>query len=129
MADYKRATGRRKKSIARILMKKGNGKITINGKTPKDYLQRESLEMMINQPLEVTGNETSFDIIVNVIGGGVTGQAGAIRHGISRALINIDSTNRSVLKKNGFLTRDSRMKERKKYGQKAARKKFQFSKR
>jgi small subunit ribosomal protein S9 len=129
VADYKRATGRRKKSIARILMKKGNGKITINGKTPKDYLQRESLEMMINQPLEVTGNETSFDIIVNVIGGGVTGQAGAIRHGISRALINIDSTNRSVLKKNGFLTRDSRMKERKKYGQKAARKKFQFSKR
>ncbi len=129
MADYIQATGRRKHSIARVLLKKGNGNIIINGKKPADYFHRESLEMMIMQPLEVTNLESTFDILVNANGGGVKGQAGATRHGMARALVNYDESNKSILKKNGFLTRDSRMKERKKYGQKAARKKFQFSKR
>lgn len=129
MADFIQATGRRKTSVARIILKKGNGKLEINGKTPISYLNRESLEMMIKQPLEVTETISSVDISVNVNGGGVRGQAGAIRHGISRALVKFDESNRPVLKKNGFLTRDSRMVERKKYGQPGARKKFQFSKR
>ncbi len=129
MADFIQATGRRKESIARIILKKGSGKISINKKTPEQYFKRESLEMMIKQPLEVIGAESDFDIYVNVQGGGVTGQAGASRHGLARALVLFDESNRSVLKKNGFLTRDSRMKERKKYGQRGARRKFQFSKR
>jgi small subunit ribosomal protein S9 len=129
VADFIQATGRRKESIARIILKKGSGKISINKKTPEQYFKRESLEMMIKQPLEVIGAESDFDIYVNVQGGGVTGQAGASRHGLARALVLFDESNRSVLKKNGFLTRDSRMKERKKYGQRGARRKFQFSKR
>ncbi len=129
MPDFILTTGRRKKSVARIKLVKGNGKLVINGKEPMDYLQRESLEMMIKQPLEATETTSTVDISANVRGGGVTGQAGAIRHGIARALVEFDQSNRSVLKKNGFLTRDSRMVERKKYGQRGARRKFQFSKR
>jgi small subunit ribosomal protein S9 len=127
--NYILATGRRKKSIARIRLAKGNGNIEINGKKPIDYLHRETLDMMIRQPLDVTESVSSVDIIVNVKGGGITGQAGAIRHGIARALTLYDESNRPSLKKNGYLTRDSRMVERKKYGQRGARKKFQFSKR
>jgi small subunit ribosomal protein S9 len=127
--DFILTTGRRKKSVARIKLVKGSGKLVINGKEPMDYLQRESLEMMIKQPLEATETTSTVDISANVRGGGVTGQAGAIRHGIARALVEFDQSNRSVLKKNGFLTRDSRMVERKKYGQRGARRKFQFSKR
>ncbi len=129
MPDFILTTGRRKKSVARIKLVKGSGKLVINGKEPMDYLQRESLEMMIKQPLEATETTSTVDISANVRGGGVTGQAGAIRHGIARALVEFDQSNRSVLKKNGFLTRDSRMVERKKYGQRGARRKFQFSKR
>ncbi|MFW5891185.1 MAG: 30S ribosomal protein S9 [bacterium] len=129
MPDFVLATGRRKTSVARVKLNRGSGKITINGKSPKEHLNRESLEMVIRQPLEVTETLGSVDVSINVHGGGTTGQAGAIRHGIARALIELDNSNRPILKKNGFLTRDSRMVERKKYGQKGARKKFQFSKR
>ncbi len=129
MPEFIQATGRRKTSVARIRIKKGNGKVIINGRGPKEYFNRESLEMMIMQPLEVTSSVSSIDVIAKVIGGGITGQAGAIRHGISRALVRFDESNKPILKRNGFLTRDSRMVERKKYGQKKARKRFQFSKR
>lgn len=129
MPDFILTIGRRKKSVARIKLNKGNGKISINGREPMKYFQRESLEMMIRQPLEATETTSSVDILANVKGGGVAGQAGAIRHGIARALVEFDQSNRPVLKKNGFLTRDSRMVERKKYGQRGARRKFQFSKR
>lgn len=123
------ATGRRKNSIARVIVSPGKGQITVNEKTLGAYFPRETLQMMIKQPLELTGMSNKYDINAKVEGGGLTGQAGALRQGISRALISIDNDLRQKLKKEGFLTRDPRKKERKKFGQKAARKRFQFSKR
>ena len=122
-------TGRRKKSIARVYVMPGTGKITINKKDIDEYFGLETLKVIVRQPLVATGNEGKMDVTVNVRGGGISGQAGAIRHGISRALLQEDAENRPVLKKEGYLTRDSRMKERKKYGLKAARRAPQFSKR
>ena len=123
------AIGRRKGSIARVYMTPGKGNILINGRPFKDYICRESLGIVVTQPLEITGQRESYDIKIIVKGGGLTGQAGAIRLGISRALTQISSDFRSILKEAGFLTRDAREVERKKYGQPGARKKFQFSKR
>ena len=126
---YLYGTGRRKSSVARVhLFPNGTGAITINGRDIDDYFGLETLKMTVRQPLTLTGT-TSFDVLVNVCGGGVSGQAGAIRHGISRALCKADPELRAALKKAGFLTRDPRMKERKKYGLKAARRAPQFSKR
>ena len=122
-------TGRRKKSVARVYMTPGKGKITINKRDIDEYFGLETLKMVVRQPLNTTETEGKFDVVVNVKGGGTMGQAGAIRHGISRALIEADADNRAALKKEGFLTRDSRMKERKKPGLKKARKAPQFSKR
>ncbi len=122
-------TGRRKSSVARVYLMPGTGKITINKKDMDDYFGLDTLKLIVNQPFVATGNEGKFDVLVNVRGGGFTGQAGAIRHGISRALLEADADNRAALKKAGFLTRDSRMKERKKPGLKAARRAPQFSKR
>lgn len=122
-------TGRRKESIARVRIIPGNGNITINKRSIDDYFGREVLRNLVRQPLVLTNTEDKYDIIVNVHGGGTTGQAGAIRHGISRALITVDEDLRGPLKKAGFLTRDPRMKERKKYGLKKARRAPQFSKR
>ena len=122
-------TGRRKSSIARVLLSPGKGSFTINGKEYKEYLCRESLTILVNQPMNTVGTINDFDITANVKGGGLTGQAGAIRLGISRALLKEDNNRRGLLKSAGFLTRDSRRVERKKYGQPGARKKFQFSKR
>ena len=122
-------TGRRKSSIARVYLVPGTGNITINKRTLDDYFGLETLKLIVRQPLELTGTTEKFDIVCRVNGGGVTGQAGAIRHGLSRALLQYDESLRSVLKKAGFLTRDPRMKERKKYGLKAARRAPQFSKR
>ncbi|MCE5194559.1 MAG: 30S ribosomal protein S9 [Nitrospiraceae bacterium] len=130
MAEIKyNTTGRRKSSIARVDMYHGKGQITVNDKPLASYFPRETLQMMIRQPLELTGMVGKYDVVAKVVGGGLTGQAGALRHGIARALISIDSDFRLKLKKEGFLTRDPREKERKKYGQKGARKRFQFSKR
>lgn len=130
MAEIKyNATGRRKTSIARVNMYPGNGQIIVNEKPIDLYFPRETLRMMIRQPLELTGMTGKYNVTAKVEGGGLTGQAGALRHGISRALISIDNDLRLKLKKEGFLTRDPREKERKKYGQKGARKRFQFSKR
>ncbi len=122
-------TGRRKKSIARVRLVPGKGAITINKRDIEDYFGLDTLKLIVRQPLEATGLTGKFDVIATVVGGGVTGQAGAIRHGIARALLQVDAENRAVLKKNGYLTRDPRMKERKKYGLKAARRAPQFSKR
>ena len=122
-------TGRRKSSVARVYLIPGNGKITINKRDIDDYFGLETLKLIVRQPLELTGVTNKFDVKVNVYGGGTTGQAGAIRHGISRALLEADADFRASLKKAGFLTRDPRMKERKKYGLKAARRAPQFSKR
>ena len=122
-------TGRRKTSVARVYLVPGTGKITINKRDIDEYLGLETLKVIVRQPLVATDNADKFDVIVNVRGGGYTGQAGAIRHGISRALLTVDNAFRPVLKKAGFLTRDPRMKERKKYGLKAARRAPQFSKR
>ena len=122
-------TGRRKKSVARVYIMPGDGKITINKRDIDDFFGLETLKLIVRQPLVETDNVDKFDVLVNVHGGGITGQAGAIRHGISRALLQADSANRPTLKKAGFLTRDPRMKERKKYGLKKARKAPQFSKR
>ena len=122
-------TGRRKKSVARVYLIPGSGEITINKRSIDDYFGLETLKMIVRQPLVATQTEDKFDIKVNVQGGGFTGQAGAIRHGISRALLEVDQEYRGTLKKAGFLTRDPRMKERKKYGLKAARRAPQFSKR
>lgn len=122
-------TGRRKKSIARVYLKPGKGDITINKRSIDEYFGLDTLKVIVRQPLAATETADKFDIVVNVTGGGYTGQAGAIRHGISRALLQVDNDYRPVLKKAGFLTRDPRMKERKKYGLKAARRAPQFSKR
>ena len=122
-------TGRRKSSVARVYLVPGSGKITVNKRDIEEYFGLETLKLIIRQPLEVTGTTGKFDISINVCGGGTTGQAGAIRHGISRALLEADSDFRPALKKAGFLTRDPRMKERKKYGLKAARRAPQFSER
>ena len=122
-------TGRRKSSVARVYLVPGSGKITVNKRDIEEYFGLETLKLIIRQPLEVTGTTGKFDISINVCGGGTTGQAGAIRHGISRALLEADSDFRPALKKAGFLARDPRMKERKKYGLKAARRAPQFSKR
>jgi small subunit ribosomal protein S9 len=121
--------GRRKSSVARINLKKGNGKVIINNSSAKDYFKRDTLVMMLCQPLELVGFTGKFDFIVNVKGGGLSGQAGAVRLGLSKKLEEIDPSCRAVLKKAGMLTRDARVVERKKPGQPGARKKFQFSKR
>ena len=126
---YFYGTGRRKSSVARVRLYPGTGKITINGRDVDDYFGLETLKLIINQPFGVTNTMGKFDIVANVNGGGISGQAGAIRHGVSRALLLADDTFRPLLKKAGFLTRDPRMKERKKYGLKAARRASQFSKR
>ena len=122
-------TGRRKSSIARVYLVPGTGKVTINKRDIDEYFGLETLKLVVRQPLVLTENTDKFDVLVNVHGGGFTGQAGAIRHGISRALLQADAEYRPALKKAGFLTRDPRMKERKKYGLKAARRAPQFSKR
>ena len=128
-APYFYGTGRRKKSVARVRVYAGTGKITINNRDIDDYFGLETLKLVVRQPLTLTGLTEKFDIVCTVAGGGVTGQAGAIRHGLSRALLQYDENLRSQLKKAGFLTRDPRMKERKKYGLKGARRAPQFSKR
>ena len=122
-------TGRRKKSIARVRLFPGTGNVTINGRDIDEYFGLETLKTIVRQPLDITGQLGKMDVVCKVAGGGVTGQAGAIRHGIARALLIVDEANRAELKKAGFLTRDPRMKERKKYGLKAARRAPQFSKR
>ncbi len=126
---YFYGTGRRKSSVARVRLVPGTGDITINGKNIDEYFGLETLKLIVNQPFGVTSTTGKFDIICTVKGGGLTGQAGAIRHGLARALLQADETYRPLLKKAGFLTRDPRMKERKKYGLKAARRASQFSKR
>ena len=126
---YFYGTGRRKKSVARVRVYAGSGKITINNRDIDDYFGLETLKLIVRQPFALTGTADKFDIVCNVQGGGVTGQAGAIRHGLSRALLQYDENLRPALKKAGFLTRDPRMKERKKYGLKGARRAPQFSKR
>ena len=126
---YFYGTGRRKSSVARVRLYPGTGVITINGRDVDDYFGLETLKLIMNQPLDVTGNIGKFDIVANVNGGGISGQAGAIRHGIARALLLADETYRAPLKAASLLTRDPRMKERKKYGLKGARRAPQFSKR
>ena len=126
---YFYGTGRRKKSVARVRVYPGTGKITINDRSIDDYFGLETLKLIVRQPLALTGTTEKFDIVCRVNGGGVTGQAGAIRHGLSRALLQYDEALRPALKKAGFLTRDPRMKDRKKYGLKGARRAPQFSKR
>lgn len=123
------ATGKRKRAIARVYMKPGSGNIVVNKRSFEEYFPRPSLKMVIRQPLELTGKNNQFDFYINVSGGGVSGQAGAVKHGISKALLAADADLRPILKKAGFLTRDARVVERKKYGQPGARKRFQFSKR
>ena len=122
-------TGRRKSSVARVYLRPGTGKITVNKRDLDQYFGLETLKTIVRQPLTLTENVDKFDVYVNVAGGGLTGQAGAIKHGIARALLNVDPELRAALKKAGYLTRDPRMKERKKYGLKAARRVPQFSKR
>ena len=122
-------TGRRKTSVARVYLRQGKGEILVNGKVAEEYFQNKDLMFMVHQPLDVTDSMNKFDILINVFGGGKTGQAQAIRHGIARALVENDEVNQKVLRANGFMTRDPRMVERKKYGQRGARRKFQFSKR
>ena len=127
--DISRGTGRRKTAIARVRIQPGEGRMTINEKTPLQYLGRRTLEMVVLNPLKVAESQRRFDVSVKVEGGGVSGQAGAIAHGVARALLQFDETLRPVLKKAGLLTRDARMKERKKYGLKRARKAPQYTKR
>lgn len=130
MSDtFNYGTGRRKTATARTRLYAGSGSISINGRTLEDYFPRKTLQMIIRQPLVLTKNVDKFDVKVNVAGGGVSGQAGAVRHGISRALLESDPALRPVLKRAGFLTRDARKKERKKYGLRAARARYQYSKR
>jgi len=122
-------TGRRKTSVARVYIREGSGKITINDKDIAEYFSQGEHVQMVRQPLMVTSNENKFDILINVYGGGCNGQASACRHGLSRALCQVDESNQASLRANGFLTRDPRMVERKKYGRPGARRRFQFSKR
>lgn len=122
-------TGRRKKAVARVRLLPGSGNITINKRSMDDYFGLDTLKLIVNQPLDITSSNDKYDVFVNVSGGGFTGQAGAIRHGIARALVVADPMNKPLVKKAGYLTRDPRMKERKKYGLKKARKASQFSKR
>jgi small subunit ribosomal protein S9 len=129
VATRKIGTGRRKTAVARVFLAPGKGTITVNGQDLRAYFVNKEHVYMVMQPLAVTSGETAYDITVTVAGGGLTGQAGAIRHGISRALLAQDETNLPSLRSNSFLTRDSRMVERKKYGQRKARRRFQFSKR
>ncbi len=130
MADIQfNATGRRKTSVARVTLVPGSGEIVVNNKPADVYFPRETLRMVIRQPIDLAGIAGKYDVKVNVSGGGLSGQAGAVRHGIARAIVEMNSDLRQRLKKEGFLTRDPREKERKKYGQKGARKRFQFSKR
>ena len=123
------ATGRRKNAIARVWVKPGSGKVTINSREEAVYFARPVLRMILRQPLVVSGRETQFDVVATVVGGGLSGQAGAVRHGIARALVAYEPDLKPVLKKHGFMTRDSRMVERKKFGRAKARRSFQFSKR
>ncbi len=123
------ATGKRKGSIARVRLVPGKGEIKVNARDFNEYFSREAVKMMIVEPLKLTGTENAYDVIASIEGGGLSGQAGALRHGISKALLDINDEYRSILKRAGFLTRDSRIKERKKYGLKKARKRPQFSKR
>jgi small subunit ribosomal protein S9 len=123
------ATGKRKESIARVRIVPGTGKITVNNRDLNDYFKRETAKLMVAEPLKLTGVDSVYDVIADIDGGGITGQAGALRHGIAKALLEVNAEFRSILKKEGFLTRDSRIKERKKYGLKKARKRPQFSKR
>ena len=123
------ATGRRKSSVARVYLRPGKGNVTVNKQNIENYFDRATLRMVLRQPLELVNLTDNFDVIINVIGGGKSGQAGAVLQGIARALVNYDAKLRPALKSAGFLTRDSRAKERKKYGQAAARARFQFSKR
>ena len=127
--DLGQGTGRRKTAIARVYLRNGEGKITVNGKDVEEYFADALCTFMVKQPLDVTDTLKKFDVVINVVGGGKTGQAGACRHGIARALVNNDESYRAVLHENGFMTRDPRMVERKKYGQRGARRRFQFSKR
>lgn len=129
IGDYYYGTGRRKSSVARVFLKKGAGKIVVNGKPLDEYFARETGRMVVRQPLELTSNLEAFDIMVNVHGGGETGQAGAVRHGITRALIDYDVALKPSLSKAGFVTRDAREVERKKVGLRGARRRKQFSKR
>ena len=122
-------TGRRKTSVARVYIRDGNGKITVNGKDLNTYFPQGEHVLIVRQPLMVTANENKYDVLINVYGGGCNGQAGACRHGLARALCEVDTTNYAALRANGFLTRDPRMVERKKYGRPGARRRFQFSKR
>ncbi|HOJ99921.1 MAG: 30S ribosomal protein S9 [Treponemataceae bacterium] len=122
-------TGRRKTAVARVFIREGSGKIMVNGKEVSQYFTLPEHVLMVRQPLMVTASENKYDILINVQGGGIHGQAGACRHGLARALCQVDHTNYTPLRANGFLTRDPRMVERKKYGQRGARRRFQFSKR
>jgi len=121
--------GRRKEAVARVILFEGKGNIMVNGNICEKYFIRETDRIIISQPLRITNTLTKYDIVANIKGGGLSGQAGALRHGISRALLKADPECKDLLRKNGFLTRDPRMKERKKYGQKGARKRFQWTKR
>jgi small subunit ribosomal protein S9 len=127
--DRYQTTGRRKRAVARIFLQAGDGKIKVNDRTFENYFIRETHRLLIMQPFNVTNTKDKFDVMANVNGGGMTGQALAVRHGISRALVQADEAYKKALKTGGFLTRDARRKERKKYGQKRARKRFQYSKR
>ena len=129
MAERYYATGRRKTSVARVWLQPGEGKFEVNKKTLDEFFGRETLKMIIHQPFEVTDSLGRFDVYANVCGGGISGQAGAIKHGITKALLEADPELRLTLKRAGFITRDSRIKERKKYGRRGARRSFQFSKR
>lgn len=129
MADVFSAVGRRKTSVARVRLTPGSGEITVNRKGVAEFFSRDTLRSIVKQPLELTSTIGKYSVTANVDGGGESGQAGAVRHGIARALCLVDASYRGVLKKAGLITRDPRMKERKKYGQKGARKRFQFSKR
>ena len=122
-------TGRRKTAVARVFLRAGSGDITVNGKKAEEYFSNPSLLFVVKQPLDVTDSLTKYDLLITTHGGGPTGQAGACRHGIARALVAVDESNRRPLRSNGFLTRDPRMVERKKYGRRGARRRFQFSKR
>ena len=129
IGEWNNGTGRRKSSVARVFLKKGSGKITVNGKDYSKYFARPVLQMLLQQPIKIAARDAQYDVMATVVGGGLSGQAGAVRHGISKALTYFEPELRGVLKKGGFLTRDSRVVERKKYGRMKARRSFQFSKR